>query len=70
MARKSSSESRPELLERLTIVMLGLYLAAVGIHAIAAGHVQYLNYMRGTVLAPVAVAIGAILICAGVAMRR
>lgn len=69
MARKSSFESRPALLERLTIVMLGLYLTAVGIHAIAAGHILYLNYLRGTVPAPVAVAIGAILICAGIAMR-
>ena len=58
------------MLERLTIVMLGVYLAAVGVHTIATGHFLYRNYLNGTVVAPIAVGIGAILICAGISMRR
>lgn len=57
-------------LERATIVMLGLYLTTVGLHTIAAGHLLYRNYLRGPVLAPIAVVIGAILILAGIAMRH
>ena len=66
MARKSSSET----LERFTIVLLGIYLAAIGAHALAAGHLLYRNYLRSPVAAPVAVIIGAILICAGLLMRN
>jgi hypothetical protein len=51
-------------------VLLGLYLTAVGIHSIAAGHIVYRNYLRGPVLAPVAIAIGIILMVAGLVMRR
>ncbi|HSP17418.1 MAG TPA: hypothetical protein VLV78_21925 [Thermoanaerobaculia bacterium] len=50
--------------------MLGLYLTAVGIHSIAAGHMVYRNYLRGPVLAPVAIAIGVVLLVAGLSMRR
>lgn len=70
MARKSSSEHPIGSLERITIVMLGIYLAAIGVHTIVAGHLLYRNYLRTPVLAPVAVAIGAILIVAGFAMRH
>jgi hypothetical protein len=71
LARRSSSEaSSLSALERLTVVVLGIYLAAVGVHAIAAGHLAYINYLRGPVLAPIAVIIGVVLIGAGVALRR
>jgi hypothetical protein len=70
LAHKSNSERPVSALERLTIVLLGLYLATVGVHMIATGHLLYRNYLQGPVLAPVAVAIGVVLICGGVAMRR
>jgi hypothetical protein len=50
--------------------MLGVYLAAIGVHTIAAGHLVYRNYLQTPVMAPVAVVLGAVLICAGVAMRH
>lgn len=69
MARKSSSE-RLSALERLTIVMLGVYLATVGLHVLATPHVLYRNYLHSPVLAPIAVIIGIILIVAGLTMRN
>ena len=69
MARRSSSEPHLGSLERVTIVLLGVYLAAVGVHTIAAGHLLYRNYLRAPVLAPIALVIGAVLILAGIAMR-
>jgi hypothetical protein len=51
-------------------VVLGVYLSAVGIHAIAAGHILYRNYLRDPVLAPIAVVIGIVLIAAGAAIRN
>ena len=39
-------------------------------HALAAGRLLYPNYLRSPVFAPIAVAIGIVLIAAGVAMRK
>ena len=68
MARRSNSE-RLWSLERVTIVMLGVYLAAIGLNVLAARHVFYRNYLHGRALAPIAVVIGIILIIAGMTMR-
>ena len=70
MAHKSNSEQPSFFLERLTIVLLGLYLGGVGVNMIATGHLLYRNYLRSPVLAPIAVAIGTVLVCSGIAMRR
>ena len=73
MARRSNSEPPPRSispLERITVVVLGVYLSAIGIHAIAAGHILYRNYLRDPVLAPIAVVIGIVLIAAGMAIRN
>ncbi|HEV8661411.1 MAG TPA: hypothetical protein VGS96_22640 [Thermoanaerobaculia bacterium] len=71
MARKSSSEHSPiSALERFTVVMLGVYLSAVGIHMLTAGHMLYRNYLRSPVLAPIAVIIGLVLIGAGLTLRK
>jgi hypothetical protein len=71
LARRSNSEPRSiSPLERITVVALGVYLSAVGIHAIAAGNILYRNYLRDPVLAPIAVVIGIVLIGAGLAIRK
>ena len=71
MARRSNSEDRSiPPLERITIVVLGVYLSAVGLHTIAGGHVLYRNYLRDPVFAPIAVVIGIVLIAAGIAIRN
>lgn len=56
-------------LERWTVVILGVYLSAVGIRAIVAGHFLYRNYIRSPVLAPIGIAIGIVLVAAGIWMR-
>lgn len=66
--RRSNSE-RLWSLERVTIVVLGVYLAAVGFNVLAARHILYRNYLRGPALAPIAVVIGIILIIGGMTMR-
>ena len=69
--RRSNSERRSvSALERCTVVVLGVYLSAVGLHAIAAGHVLYRNYLRDPVFAPIAIVIGIVLIAAGFAIRN
>jgi hypothetical protein len=50
--------------------MLGIYLSAVGIHMLIAGHILYRNYLRSPVFAPIAIVIGLVLIGAGVTMRK
>lgn len=50
-------------------MMLGIYLAAVGLHMSLRGHVTYRNYLNTPVLAPVAVAIGVILVIASFVLR-
>lgn len=70
MAHKSNSEHPSFFLERLTVVLLGVYLGGVGVRTLAAGHFLYRNYLHTPVLAPVGLAIGAILICAGISMRQ
>ncbi len=69
--RRSNSEPRSiSPLERITVVVLGVYLSAVGLHSIVAGHILYRNYLRDPVLAPIAVVIGIVLIAAGMAIRN
>lgn len=66
MAPRSSSDRAPlRVLERLAVVTLGLYLTAVGFHALSGGDILYRNYLRSPVAAPVAVAIGITLMIAG-----
>jgi hypothetical protein len=50
--------------------MLGLYLAAVGFHALAAGNLLYRNYLHSPMLAPVSLIVGIVLIAAGLWMRE
>jgi hypothetical protein len=52
------------------VVALGVYLAAVGVHAEAAGHMLYRNYLHSVVVAPIAIIIGSLLIGAGLWMRQ
>lgn len=68
MAPRSNSE-RLSPLERFTIVVLGVYLASVGLHVLGDHRVIYSNYLHRPVLAPVALIIGVILITAGLVMR-
>jgi hypothetical protein len=68
LARRSNSE-RLWSLERVTIVMLGVYLAAVGLNVLAARHIFYRNYLHGPAFEPIAVVIGIILVIAGMTMR-
>ena len=49
---------------------LGVYLAATGANAIVAGRWMYQNYLHWPVAAPVALLIGAVMIVAGVGLRR
>jgi len=71
LARRSSSEHSPiGALERLTVVMLGVYLSAVGVHMMTVGHLLYQNYLRSPVFAPIAIVIGIVLILAGVTLRK
>ncbi len=55
-------------IERLTIVMFGVYLAVVGFHALATHQLFYRNYLHHPVVAPVTVVIGIVLIIAGLTM--
>jgi hypothetical protein len=50
--------------------VLGLYLAGVGMRALAAGQWVYANYLRSAVAAPVAILIGVVLIVAGLTFRQ
>jgi hypothetical protein len=68
LVRKSSSEHWLSL-ERLTIMMLGIYLGGVGLHMALRGHLTYRNYLNAPVLAPVALAIGGILVIAAFVLR-
>lgn len=52
------------------MVVLGLYLLAVGLNAMSLGRWTYLNYMRSPVAAPVAIVIGVVLIVGGVVLRQ
>lgn len=71
MARRSSSDrERLIALERCAIVVLGMYLAGTGIHALGSGGWTYLNYVRSPVAAPIAIVIGVALIVAGFVVRR
>jgi hypothetical protein len=71
LAHKSSSD-RAHLvaLERAAIIVLGLYLAAVGTNALASGDWMYSNYLRWPVAAPLSIAIGVVLMIAGFALRH
>ena len=51
--------------QRCAVVVLGVYLAGVGINVMTRGDVMYLNWLRSPVVAPVALIIGVILIAAG-----
>lgn len=66
--RRSSSEQLTAL-ERLTVVMFGIYLTAVGVHVLDTRHFLYRNYLNSPVLAPIALIIGIVLIGAGLLMR-
>lgn len=54
----------------MAVVALGVYLAAVGAKVIATGEWMYANYLHTQVAAPIALAIGAVLIYAGITARR
>jgi hypothetical protein len=66
--RRSNSESLISI-ERLTVIVLGVYLAAVGLHMVLRGHPLYRNYLHTPVPAPVAVVLGLVLIIAGFVLR-
>jgi hypothetical protein len=72
LAHKSNSDRPAHLvaLERGAIVVLGLYLAGVGLNAITSGDSMYSNYLRWPVVAPIAVVIGVILIIGGLVLHR
>lgn len=56
-------------LERVTVALVGVYLVGVGTHALATGHLLYVDYVGWPVAAPVAIALGMVLIVAGLFMR-
>lgn len=68
--RSSSDRAHGTLLERSALVALGVYLFAVGLHAVGAGRLIYLNYLRWPVAAPLAITIGLIVIVAGLLRWR
>lgn len=68
--KSNAGHERLTALERCAVIVLGLYLAGVGLQAIVAGESTYANYLRMPVAAPVAFVIGIVLIVAGLALRR
>jgi hypothetical protein len=58
------------ILERCAALVLGVYLAGVGIHMAMTGHLEYRNYLHAPASAVAAIAIGVVLMVAGVFMRR
>jgi hypothetical protein len=56
---------RSLILERLAIVILGVYLAGSGIATLATGRATHPNYLHAPTSAAMAVAIGSVLIVLG-----
>lgn len=58
-------DDRLSALERSAVVVLGIYLAGVGVHVLTQGDVMYTNYLRWPVVAPLALIIGVVLVFRG-----
>ena len=52
------------------MVVLGVYLAGVGVHTAMTGHLMYRDYLHAPASAVAAIAVGAVLMAAGLFMRR
>ena len=63
-------DARLAVLEQCAVVVLGLYLAGVGINVLTRGGVMYTNWFRWPVAAPIAVIVGVILIVVGFRLNR
>ena len=63
-------QERMAMLERTALVVLGLYLAGSGIRALIRGVATYSNWLRWSVPAPVAMALGVFLIVVGLRLYR
>ena len=57
-------------LERCAVMVLGVYLAGVGINVLTQGDVMYSNYLRWPVAAPIALMIGVLLVVMGFRLHR
>lgn len=51
------------------MALFGVYLVGVGTNALATGHLMYVDYVGWPVAAPVAIALGMVLIVASLFMR-
>lgn len=58
-------DDRLAALERSAVVVLGIYLAGVGVDVLTQGDVLYTNYLRWPVAAPLALIIGVVLVFRG-----
>lgn len=58
-------DDRLSALERSAVVVLGIYLAGVGVDVLTQGDVLYTNYLRWPVAAPLALIIGVVLVFRG-----
>jgi hypothetical protein len=58
-------DARLRALERCAVLLLGIYLAGVGINVLTRGDTMYANWFHRPVAAPIALTIGIILIVAG-----
>ena len=63
-------DDRLVALERCAVVVLGVYLAGVGINALTQADVMYANYLRWPVAAPIALIIGITLVVVGFRLHR
>ena len=63
-------DSRLSALERCAVLVLGIYLASVGLNVLTQGAVMYPNGFRWPVAAPIALTIGVILIVVGFRLHR
>ena len=57
--------TRLSALERSAVVVLGVYLAGVGINVLTRSSVMYSNYLRWPVAAPIALIVGVMLVVRG-----
>jgi hypothetical protein len=62
-------DARLSVVECCAVIVLGVYLAAVGVNVLTLGDVVYANYLHWPVAAPIALAIGIVLVVVGLRLR-
>ena len=68
--KRTTGDARLAALERCAVLVLGVYLAGVGINILTHGEVMYSNAFRWRIDAPSAVIIGIILIVVSFRVNR